>query len=173
MAKRTFEIGLNELNGYTINVIRFVGAYQNGENSRIAAHYWGDITHPNGDITLMGDNGMTVTEIKKIVGGSVNHYNRGGESSEIKKLEEVKSKLESLGLSTTEVDAKIQALKDERDALRCLAIEAEANRTQIKAYEKEIKKLEKVKSQISVLGLSTLEIDEKISNFQAEIAALM
>lgn len=175
MAKnqRTFGDGINVVNGYTINVIRFVSAQQVSATSRIAAHYWGTITTPDGEVIDMGEAGMTVVQIKKIIGGETRTYNRNGDNGEIKKLEELKSTLESLGMSTSEVDAKIEAKKAEIEAQRAADVLAEVNQTRIKAIQREIKKLEKVKSQISELGLSTLEVDGKINELQGEIASLM
>lgn len=89
MAKnqRTFVDGLNQMNGYVINVIRFVGAQQVSETSRIAARHWGTITTPSGEVIDMGESGMTTPQIKKICGGETRTYNRGGQSSAIKQLE--------------------------------------------------------------------------------------
>lgn len=114
--QRTFADGINEMNGYVINVIRFVGAYQNGANSRIAAKHWGTITTPDGEVIEMGESGMSTPQIKKIIGGETKTYNRNGKSGELKQLESLKSQLESLGMSTAEVDAKIEAKKAEIDA---------------------------------------------------------
>jgi wobble nucleotide-excising tRNase len=169
MAKnqRTFSDGINEMNGYTINVVRFVSAQQVSETSRIAAKHWGTITTPSGEVIDMGESGMTTPQIKRIIGGETKSYNRGG-SSEIKKLEKIKSQLESLGMSTADVDAKIEAEK--------ARIEAERNQVdnskEIKKLEKEIKKLEKLLNQMSDLGMSTAEIDSKISDLNSQIDAL-
>lgn len=167
--QRTFADGINEMNGYVINVIRFVGAYQNGANSRIAAHHWGTITTPDGEVIEMGESGMTTTQIKKIIGGESRSYNRVGGNSEIKKLEQLKSQLESLGMSTAEVDAKIEAKKAEIEA----ANNRVDNSKEIKRLEKEIKKLEKTKEQLNQFGLSTIEIDGKINEMQEKIAELV
>lgn len=161
MAKRSFDYGINKINGYKVNIIRVVSAYNNADNSRIAAKYFGDITHPNGDITFMGDDGMTVTQIKKIVGGSSRTYNRSGESNEIKKLESLKAQLESLGLDTSEIDARIA------DNAR-----REANREQIAALEAMKNELIELKSKIDSLGLSSTEIALRIINIEREIANL-
>lgn len=165
--QRTFSDGINEMNGYTINVVRFVSAQQVSETSRIAAKHWGTITTPTGEIIDMGESGMTTPQIKRIIGGETKSYNRGG-SSEIKKLEKIKSQLESLGMSTADVDAKIEAEK--------ARIEAERNQVdnskEIKKLEKEIKKLEKLLNQMSDLGMSTAEIDSKISDLNSQIDAL-
>lgn len=165
MAKnqRTFADGINEMNGYVINVIRFVGAQQISNTSRIAAHYWGTITKPDGTEIGMGDNGMTVTDIKKIVSGMATRtYNRSGESSEIKKLETLKSQLESLGLSTAEIDAQIEVKKLETQRIAEFAKKK-------KEIEKEVKKLESLKSTMAAAGLNTSEIDARIALKYAEI----
>lgn len=167
--QRTFQDGINNVNGYIINVIRFVGAYQNGANSRIAAKHWGTITTPDGVVIEMGESGMTTPQIKKIIGGESRSYNRGEGNSEIKKLESLKSQLEQLGMDTAEVDAKIEAKKAE--------IEAERNRAdnsaEIKKLEKEIKKLDKVKQQLESLGLSTEEIDSRYERIRSQIEDLL
>lgn len=172
MAKnqRTFADGINEMNGYVINVIRFVGAQQISNTSRIAAHYWGTITKPDGTEISMGESGMTVTDIKKIVGGMTTRtYNRGSESSEIKKLEALKSQLDALGMSTAEVDAKIEAKRAE-----ILESKMEAQRIaefskKKKEIEKEVKKLESLKSSMTESGLNTDEVDARIALKYAEI----
>ncbi len=170
MAKnqRTFQDGTNNVNGFVVNVVRFVGAQQVSETSRIAAKHWGTITTPSGEVIDMGESGMTTPQIKRIVGGETKSYNREGGSSEIKKLEQLKSQLESLGMSTVEVDAKIEAKKAE--------IEAERNRvensSEIKKLEREIKKLEKIKEQLQSIGVSTIEIDEKLGNLAFRITEL-
>lgn len=170
MAKnqRTFQDGENQMNGYVINVIRFVGAQQVSETSRIAARHWGTITTPSGEVIDMGESGMTTPQIKKICGGETRTYNRGGQSSTIKQLEKVKSTLESLGMDTTEVDAKIEAEK-----VRILAEKAIIdNSVEIKRLEKEIKKLDKAKAQLESLGLSVTEVVCKIAHLNAQIENL-
>jgi hypothetical protein len=170
MAKnqRTFQDGENQMNGYVINVVRFVGAQQVSETSRIAARHWGTITTPSGEVIDMGESGMTTPQIKKICGGESRVYNRGGQSSAIKQLEKLKTSLESLGMDTTEVDAKIEAEK--------ARIEEERNRSdnsaEIKRLEKEIKKLDKAKSQLESLGLSITEVTWKIADLNAQIENL-
>lgn len=170
MAKnqRTFQDGENQMNGYVINVIRFVGAQQVSDTSRIAARHWGTITTPSGEVIDMGESGMTTPQIKKIVGGEARTYNRGGQSSTIKQLEKVKSTLESLGMDTTEVDAKIDAEK--------ARIEEEKNRidnsAEIKKLEKEQKKLSKMREMLVNLGLSTAEVDAKMAELESQIESL-
>lgn len=174
MAKnqRTFADGINEMNGYVINVIRFVGAQQMSDTSRIAAHYWGTITKPDGTEISMGDNGMTVTDIKKIVGGQTRSYNRSGESSEIKRLEAIKSQLESLGMNTAEIDAKIEAKKVEIEAAKAADALREVNKSRIKALNKDLKKLSEIRSSMESVGVDTTEICAKMNAIEEEIASL-
>jgi hypothetical protein len=175
MAKnqRTFADGINEMNGYVINVIRFVGAQQISNTSRIAAHYWGTITKPDGTEIGMGDNGMTVTDIKKIVSGmTTRSYNRSGESSEIKKLEAIKSQLQSLGMSTAEVDGKIEAKKAEIEAAKAADALREVNKSRIKALNKDLKKLSEIRSSMESVGVDTTEICAKMNAIEEEIASL-
>lgn len=170
MAKnqRTFQDGENQMNGYVINVIRFVGAQQVSETSRIAARHWGTITTPSGEVIDMGESGMTTPQIKKMCSGESRTYNRGGQSSAIKQLEKLKSTLESLGMDTSEVDAKIEAEK--------ARIEEERNRidnsAETKKIEKEIKKVTKIRETLISLGLSTAEVDAKIAELNEQIAQL-
>lgn len=171
MAKnqRTFQDGENQLNGYVINVIRFVGAQQVSDTSRIAARHWGTITTPSGEVIDMGESGMTTPQIKKIVGGETRTYNRGGQSSALKQLEKVKSTLESLGMDTSEVDAKIESEK--------ARIEEEKNRidnsAEIKKLEKEQKKLSKMREMLVNLGLSTAEVDAKMTELENQLESLL
>lgn len=176
MAKnqRTFADGINEMNGYVINVIRFVGAQQISNTSRIAAHYWGTITKPDGTEISMGDNGMTVTDIKKIVSGMATRtYNRSGESSEIKKLEQIKAQMSALGIDTAEVDAKIEQIKAEQEAqLEADKLSIE-NQKRVKQIQKEIKKLDKLVSQTESLGVNADSIKAKIASMYADIESIM
>lgn len=174
MAKnqRIFADGINEMNGYVINVIRFVGAQQISNTSRIAAHYWGTITKPDGTEIGMGDNGMTVTDIKKIVGGQTRSYNRSGESSEIKRLEAIKSQLESLGMNTAEIDAKIEAKKVEIEATKAADALREVNKSRIKVLNKDLKKLSEIRSSMESVGVDTTEICAKMNAIEEEIASL-
>lgn len=171
---RTFQDGINEMNGYTINVIRFTSAYTTGYNSitgrpnRQCALHWGTITTPDGREISMGDKGMNTPQIKAIIGGTTRTYNRGNDGNGLNELIKIKEKLESLGMSTTEVDAKIEAKKEE--------IEAERNRVdntaEIKRLTKEVKNLEKLQSKLESLGLNTDEIAGKIEAINAQIDSL-
>ena len=176
MAKnqRTFADGINEMNGYVINVIRFVGAQQMSNTSRIAAHYWGTITNPDGTEISMGDNGMTVTDIKKIVSGMTTRtYNRNGESSEIKKLEQIKAQMSALGIDTTEVDAKIEAIKAEIEAEKQRDEIRKTNASRINQLKKDIKGLNKLLESAESLGVPSESIKLKISEKESEINAYL
>lgn len=177
MAKnqRTFVDGINEINGFVVNVIRFVGAQQISETSRHAAKHWGTITKPDGTEISMGEDGMTTPQIKKIVGmDTTKVYNRqgGGGSGEIKQLETLKSKLAELGMSTDEIDAKIEAKKAEIEAEKANKAESTEKQKKIKSLNNEIKKLDKVREELESLGLSTLDVNGKIEAIRAEIEAL-
>ena len=171
--QRTFQDGLNEMNGYKIEVIRFVGAQQVGESSRIAAKHWGTITTPDGEVIQMGDKGMTVTEIKKIIGGATRSYNRSGQNGEIGKLMKLKAALEANGLATADVDAKIEQLKAEQEAKSEADKLSVENQKKVKKIQKEIKKLDKLVAQTESLGVSADAIKAKIALMYADIEALM
>lgn len=180
MAKnRTFQDGISVVNGYEINIIRFVGAQQVSATSRHAARHWGTITTPDGDVISMGDAGMTTPDIKKIVGMTETKvYNRGsssngGGSSEINKLMKLKSSLESMGLPTADVEAKIEQIKAEQaDKIEADRLSAE-NQKKVKQIQKEIKKLEKLVSQTESLGVDASSIKAKIALMYVDIEALM
>lgn len=165
---RSFNDGMNEVNGFVVNVIRFVGAQQVSATSRVAARHWGTITTPDGVVIDMGESGMTTPQIKKLVGASTKHYNFGEFGGEIKKLEKLKSQLESMGMSTTELDAKIEAEKERISAI----VSRNAATTEIKRIEKEIRQLDEAKAQLESLGLSTTEVVSKIADLEAQIAQL-
>lgn len=178
MAKnRTFQDGISVVNGYEINVIRFVGAQQLSATSRHAARHWGTITTPDGEVISMGDAGMTTPDIKKIVGMTeTKTYNRGsssGAGSEINKLMKLKSQLEENGLPTADVEAKIEQIKAEQaDKAEADRLSSE-NQKKVKQIQKEIKKLEKLVSQTESLGVNADSIKAKIALMYADIEALM
>lgn len=166
--QRTFSDGIYEVNGFVVNIVRVVGAQQVSDTSRIAAKHWGKITTPSGEVIDMGESGMTTPQIKRIVGIETKSYNRKGGSSEIKKLEQLKSQLESLGMSTEEVDAKIEEKRAEIEA----ESKSKENEKEIKKLENEIKKFESLKNQLESLGLTTTEVTWKIADLNAQIENL-
>jgi chromosome segregation ATPase len=168
MAKRTFEIGLNQVNGFSINVTRVTSAYYNSDNSRIAAHYFGDITTPDGDIIEMGDSGKTVEQIKRIVGlSSTMNYNRGSNgSSKMAKLLKLKSQLEQLGIPTTEVDAQITEEQEQIDARNR---ERNQNSARAKEIKKQIKLLKQTIESMQQLGMFSTDLNQKLEILQEEL----
>jgi galactitol-specific phosphotransferase system IIB component len=164
---RTFQDGINEINGYTVNVIRFTSAFTTGYNSitgrpnRQCALHWGTITTPDGREISMGDKGMSTPQIKSIIGVKPNN-------TELSNLIKARNVLESNGMSTDEIDAKIEAKKAE--------IEAERNRVdnsaEIKKLEKEIKKIEEAREILTSNGVSTDELDNKLSELKSQVEAL-
>lgn len=156
---RFFQDGMNEYQGYKVNVVRFVGAYGNNGQSRIAAHHWGTITTPSGEIIEMGQNGMTTTEIKKkierlsqgCVGYTAREYNRGGEqksSSRLRELIKAKSTLEKLGMSTYDIDQKIT---EERERIVELANNEYLKQEALKEKKELSKRMDKLMKTIEKL----------------------
>ena len=172
--QRFFQDGLNEVNGFYVNVVRFTSAYTTGVNpetgrpNRQCALHWGTITKPDGTEISMGESGMSTPQIKRIVGLSTNPYQRDGESAEIKALEKLKSQLESLGFDTTEVDSKIAAKIAEIEERK----NREDNSKEIKKIKKEIDKLNEICSDMLSLGLDTSELLSKVENLKRELESL-
>lgn len=177
-SKRFFNDGRNEYNGFVVNVVRFVSAYDSSESGRTAAKHWGTIETPDGEIIDMGVKGMTTPQIKKKIeqlsGGGVRYtareYNRGesGGNKELNQLMKLKESLESLGMSTDELDAKIEAKKAEIEANR----QRNDNAPRIKEIQKEIRKLSKIAEQLSAMGMDTNEVANKILALGQEMQSL-
>lgn len=173
---RTFRDGVNQYNGFKVTVVRFVGAYDSSESGRTAAKHWGTIETPDGEIIDMGVKGMTTPQIKKKIeqlsGGSVRYeareYNRGesGGNKELNQLMKLREQLESIGMSTDELDAKIEAKKTEIEANR----QCNDNAPRIKEIKKEMKKLEKIKEPLESIGKDTTAIVEKIVALESELS---
>lgn len=175
---RTFQDGVNHYNGFKVTVVRFVGAYDSSESGRTAAHHWGTIETPDGEVIDMGIKGMTTTQIKKKIeklsGGYVRYtareYNRGesGGNKELNQLMKLKEQLESIGMSTDELDAKIEAKKAEIEANR----QRNDNAPRIKEIQKEIRKLSKIAEQLVAVGMDTSAIADKILVLGQEMESL-
>lgn len=176
---RTFQDGVNQYNGFKVTVVRFVSAYDSSESGRTAAKHWGTIETPDGEIIDMGVKGMTTPQIKKKIeqlsGGGVRYtareYNRGGESGgnkELNQLMKLREQLESIGMSTDELDAKIEAKKTEIEANR----QRNDNAPRIKEIQKEIRKLSKIAEQLVSVGLDTSAIADKILVLGREMESL-
>lgn len=176
---RTFQDGVNQYNGFKVTVVRFVSAYDSSESGRTAAKYWGTIETPDGEIIDMGVKGMTTPQIKKKIeqlsGGGVRYtareYNRGesGGNKELNQLMKLKEQLESIGMSTSELDAKIEAKQAEIEANR----QRNDNAPRIKEIKKEMKKLEKIKESLESIGMSADEVWAKIVALESELSVLL
>lgn len=176
-SQRAFADGINFVNGYQVNIIRFVGAQQITATNRKAALYWGTITTPEGDVINLGDNGSEVGKIKKLCGiTEKTPYNRGGvgtprESQEIKKLRQAISTLESMGMDSSAVQAKLDELiaKSEEDKKVADAAK-KAKSEENKKIKKEIKGLESALASMYAAGLDTAMVVAKIKELKAQIA---
>ena len=177
---RTFQDGVNQYNGFKVTVVRFVSAYDSSESGRTAAKHWGTIETTDGEIIDMGVKGMTTPQIKKKIeqlsGGGVRYtareYNRGGESGgnkELNQMIKLREQLESIGMSSEELDAKIEAKKAEIEANR----QRNDNAPRIKEIQKEMKKLEKIKESLESIGMDTTAIVEKIVALESELSVLL
>lgn len=177
---RTFQDGVNQYNGFKVTVVRFVSAYDSSESGRTAAKHWGTIETPDGEIVDMGVKGMTTPQIKKKIeqlsGGGVRYsareYNRGGDggsNKELNQLMKLKEQLESIGMSTDEIDAKIEAKQAEIEANR----QRNDNAPRIKEIKKEMKKLEKIKESLESIGMSADEVCAKIVALESELSVLL
>lgn len=94
--------GTNNVNGYTVTVERVIKAHHVSETNAVAKKHWGTIQSPDGDVTTM--DGWTTVRIKKFC-GVASTPRTNGVLSELKKA---KALLESLGMPTSEIDAKIE-----------------------------------------------------------------
>lgn len=174
--QKFLELGINEVNGFKVEIIRFVGAQQISETNRKAARYWGKIVTPEGKVINLGDNGREVGYIKKICGVETASYNRVGggtprESQEIKKLRQAISTLESMGMDSSAVQSKLDELiaKSEEDKKAADAAK-KAKSEENKKIKKEIKGLESALASMYAAGLDTSMVASKIAELKAQIA---
>jgi len=176
-SQRFLNEGINEINGFKVEIIRFVGAQQISETNRKAARYWGTITTPAGKVINLGDSGREVGYIKKICGVETASYNRGGgdgtprESQEIKKLRQAIATLESMGMDASAVQVKLDELiaKSEEDKKAADAAK-KAKSEENKKIKKEIKGLESALASMYAAGLDTAMVSAKIEELKAQIA---
>lgn len=172
---RSFGIGLQEINGYTVNVIRVQKAQHVGE-SMYPARYFGDITSPDGSVRSMGDAGMTSPSIKRFIGLTLgpNPRHDGGSTSlsdkQLSSLKRAKKALEDAGLPTDEVDTKIADREAEIDALKAERERiSEAEKQARKAIKQQIAKLEKAARAMMSAGLDCEDITNKIAELKSQI----
>lgn len=146
-------LGENRVNGFVINIVRFVPSETISSSSRRAAKYFGTITTPSGEVINLGDNGKTATWIKNKIGVKAQT-----QSSIIADLEAMKAKAEELGLDTSAIEEKISSEREriEREnAERTAQIEA-------KMREKIRKRLTKARSILFDFADIVALIDEKL-----------
>lgn len=153
MKANFLSLGENRVNGFVINIVRFVPSETISSSSRRAAKYFGTITTPSGEVINLGDNGKTATWIKNKIG-----IKAQAQSSIIADLEAMKAKAEELGLDTSAIEEKISS---ERERIERENAERDA---QIASERKEkiIKRLLKARSILSDFEDIVALIDEKI-----------
>lgn len=154
-------IGVNDLNGYSVEVLRYMPSQNDCGRHSADARYWGTITTPDGEYIAMGERGMTALQIKRQCG--IISSSSASEPSELKKLKKLRTMMADSGLPTEEVDAKIAVLEEKAEQSR------RANSAEMKALRKELKQLERVKAQMEACGLSTEEVEEKIIGINAQM----
>lgn len=146
-------LGENRVNGFVINIVRFVPSETISSSSRRAAKYFGTITTPSGEVINLGDNGKTATWIKNKIGVKAQT-----QSSIIADLEAMKAKAEELGLDTSAIEEKISS---ERERIERENAERDA---QIASERKEkiAKRLLKARSILFDFADIVALIDEKL-----------
>lgn len=162
---RSFSIGMNEINGYTVTVERVISAQQAASNVRIAARYFGTITTPEGEIIELGISGKTSPQIKRIIGLTTSSGDK-----QLNSMKKALKALESAGLDTTEVaekiaarEAELQAIADEQAELN------QARKDAVKVIRKQIKKLENAKKAMELASLDCEDIANKIAELKNQI----
>lgn len=148
-------LGENRVNGFVINIVRFVPSETISSSSRRAAKYFGTITTPSGEVINLGDNGKTATWIKNKIG-----IKAQAQSSIIADLEAMKAKAEELGLDTSAIDEKISS---ERERIERENAERDAQIAS-ERKEKNVKRLLKARSILSDFEDIVALIDEKLNS---------
>lgn len=146
-------LGENRVNGFVINIVRFVPSETISSSSRRAAKYFGTITTPSGEVINLGDNGKTATWIKSKIG-----IKDQAQISIIADLEAMKAKAEELGLDTSAIEEKISSEKERIER------EREERDAQIASERKEkiVKRLLKARSILFDFADIVALIDEKL-----------
>ena len=176
------------VNGFSVEITRYVGAQQISATNRQCARFWGTITPSEGESIVSPDNGWSVGQIDKIVGNTTkkDYSNRGtgerisGESPEVKKLRTAIATLESAGLPTDEAQSKLNDLIAEEEAnreLRKAAIENERAlrkaasaeiRAKKKALKKEITRISKAIETMKEMGVDYIALQTLLDEKQSE-----
>lgn len=154
MKANFLSLGENRVNGFVINIVRFVPSETISSSSRRAAKYFGTITTPSGEVINLGDNGKTATWIKSKIGMKAESQ----DDTIIADLEAMKAKAEELGLDTSAIEEKISS---ERERIERERAERDA---QIASERKEkiIKRLLKARSILFDFADIVALIDEKL-----------
>ena len=167
---RSFNIGEQIINGYTVTIERVISAHESDDNSRvrIAAKYFGTIITPDGEEIELGATGKTSPQIKRIIGLAA--IAKTGGDKQLNSLKTAKKALEAAGLNTDEIEQKIA----EREAeIEVLAAErqriSEAERESKKAIKQQIAKLEKAAKAMMAAGLDCEDITNKIAELNSQI----
>lgn len=159
---RSFSIGMQVVNGYTVNIERVVSAQQTGVKSRIAAKYYGTITDLDGNEISLGVNGKTSPQIKQIIGLSTATHNNGDKV--LNSLKKAFNALQSAGLDTAEVSTKIAEREQElQEIAEREQVLNEARKQAKKAQKQQLAKLQKAKKALQAAGLDTTAVDEQIA----------
>lgn len=172
-----YPVGKTEINGYVVEIIRYIGAQQISKKNRKAACFWGKITTPECEEVLSPESGWGCKDIDRIVGNTAKKvYNRGGstgESSKVRELKKMLSMNEKFGFDTTAIAAEIekQVAEDEANREAKAKMTAE-NRAKINALKKKIRDLNKLAEKNRAFGFDTIGVDNMIDEIKAELSEL-
>lgn len=172
-----YPVGKTEINGYEVEIIRYIGAQQISETNRKAACFWGKITTPECEEILSPESGWGCKDIDRIVGNTERMtYNRGGSTGESSKVRELKKMLamnEKFGFDTTAISAEIekQVAEDEANREAKAKMTAE-NRAKISSLKKSLRELTKIFNKNREFGFDTIAIESKMDEIKAELLEL-
>ena len=180
-----YPVGTTTINGFVVEITRYVGAQQISATNRQCARFWGTITPSEGESLVSPEQGWSVGQIDKIVGNSQkkDYSNRGtgerinsGESSEIRKLRNAITTLESAGLPTDEAESKLndliaeeeanrEALRQQREAKKAASAEIRAKKNTLK---KEINRITKAIETMKEMGVDYIALQTLLDEKQSE-----
>lgn len=174
--RRKYQDGENDLgNGYVLHVLRYVSPYQSSDKGRIAGKYFGYIQEPQGTLVMLGEHGKNTKDLAKLIKDvcnievEVRERSNSGETAEIRKLEKLKSDLVALGISTADIEAKIEELKHAQSMKARIA----ERRAEVNELNKKKKSLQKIYDQMNKLGLDATEVGEEIARINNQIDELL
>lgn len=172
-----YPVGKTEINGYVVEIIRYIGAQQITPTNRKAACFWGKITTPECEEILSPESGWGCKDIDRIVGNTERMmYNRGGSTGESSKVRELKKMLamnEKFGFDTTAIAAEIekQVAEDEANREAKAKMTAE-NRAKISSLKKSLRELTKIFDKNREFGFDTIAIEAKMDEIKGELSEL-